>query len=57
MPTALLVLRPAFLPFPITALELRGDRARGRAPFRRCWVGEGTVVTVALASRLRLPRG
>lgn len=42
MPPALLVTRPAFLPFPRMALALRGDRAMDRAPFFRCWaVGGG----------------
>lgn len=40
LPAALLVILPAFLPFPRMALALRGDRAMDRAPFFRCRVVE-----------------
>lgn len=42
MPTALLAILPAFLPFPRMALALRGDRAMDKFPFFRCrTVGKG----------------
>lgn len=46
LPMALLVILPAFRPFPRMALALRGDRVMDKAPFFLCWTegqdcGEG----------------